>query len=224
MIQGRNITNLGLVPKKKVQPVAMIPTLDPSQQVLSEQLTGMLAGVQSPQKYLAGMSSFVGRQAPVGGGVQAALQRAMSGRVSEEYFQSTVAGPATRTFREDIAPTIRQGFVGPGTFWGGAQAEAVQKEGLRLTDAIAAARGEMSTRALDRAVQASLGYGELMSRNVSTWMQAYMKANPTYSETIQSIMQYLNIPTQLAYQDPEYVPSAIKKAMGTTSGWSARRG
>lgn len=239
----------------------------------------------------------------LGPDVTKALRDALSGRVSEEYFQSTVAGPATRTFREEIAPAIGEGFVGPGTFWGGAKGEAVERQGMRLAEGIAAARGQMSKEALDRQLQAALGYGEFQERagteraqfmaqnyqtwmsarsqdystwaqatgqsydswlkarsqdyntwattalggytarlgaesqryatrqagrgqDLSTYMQAYMQANPTHAETIGSILQYLNIPTLAAYQNPEYMPQAIQQAMrgGGTPGRAATWG
>lgn len=197
-----------------------------------------------------------------------AFRDALSGRVSEEYFQKTVAGPATRTFREEIAPTIGEGFVGPGTFWGGAKGEAVEREGMRLAEGIAAARGQMSKEALDRQLQAALGYGEFaeraetrrgefMAQNYRTWMsarsqdyatwsqatgkshsdwlaarsqdyatwqraktediatymQSYAQSHAAQADTINAILTYLQTPTMLAYQDPEYIPGAIKKAM-----------
>ena len=222
-------------------------------------------GTQYSEDYLSGLTSFLEGKGPnpfagplgkeaknamkgamsgeapnifggaVGNATQQALINAMSGKVSEDYFQNTVAGPAARAFREDIAPTIEKQFVGPGTFWGGAKGEAVQKEGMRLTDAIAAARGGMANEALnrasttalgyggmatqaatsakDRAAQSALGYGQLMSKGVTDWIQAYVAANPSYSDTINSILAYLNTPTQLAFQNPEYIPPAIKEAM-----------
>jgi len=222
-------------------------------------------GTQYSEDYLSGLTSFLEGKGPdpfggplgpeaidamkgamsgkapdifggaVGGATQQALINAMSGKVSEDYFKSTVAGPIARRFREDIAPTIEKQFVGPGTFWGGAKGAAVQKEGMRLTDAIAAARGGMANEALnrasqtalgyggmatqaatsakDRAAQSALGYGQLMSKGVTDWIQAYVAANPSYSDTINSILAYLNTPTQLAYQNPEYIPPAIKQAM-----------
>jgi len=202
------------------KPISTMGTLDPNQTKLADQLKKMLSTVPSPDEYLSGLTSFLEGKGPnpFGGPLSSeaidALKTAMSGKVSDEYFRNTVAGPVARQFREEIAPTIRQGFVGPGTFWGGAQAEAVQREGMRLEDAIAAARGGMASEALQRASGAALGYGELMSKGVSDWLQAYMKANPAYSDTIQAILQYLNIPTQLAYQNPEYIPQAIKKFIG----------
>jgi len=204
----------------------------------------------------------------VSGNVSDALRSALAGEVSEEYFQNTVAAPALKTFQEDIAPGIREEFAGPGTFWGGARGEAVNKGASNLAGSLAAARGEMANQALNRQVTAGLGLGELettaagqkasfMASNYSTWqsarsqdyntwsnatgkgyadylsarsqdyntwqgaktqqlnsyMDAYIKANPTSQDTINSILAYLNTPTQLAYQNPEYIPSAIKEAM-----------
>ena len=200
-------------------PIATMGTLDPNQQALAKKLREMLAGVKSPEEYLSGLTGFLeGKQpspfgGPLGSEAIKALKDAMAGKVSEEYFQKTVAGPAGRTFREEIVPTVQEQFVGPGTFWGGAKAESVEREGMRLADAIAAASGGMAQEALGRGTQAALGYGELMSKGMSDWMQAYAAANPAYTDTIQSILAYLNTPTMLAYQDPEYIPGAIKKAM-----------
>ena len=212
---GMSVSSMGMGAK----PIATMGTLDPGQQTLAKQLQKMLAGVKAPGDYLAGLTGFLeGKKpspfgGPLGSEAIAALKKAMSGQVSEEYFQKTVAGPAATTFREEIAPTIEEKFVGPGTFWGGAKAESVERQGMKLADAIASARGGMAQEALGRAGTTALGYGELMSKGMSDWIQAYMKANPAYSDTIQSILAYLNTPTMLAYQDPEYIPGAIKKAM-----------
>ena len=200
-------------------PIATMPTLDPGQTALAKQLQQMLAGVKSPEQYLSGLTGFLEGKGPspfggpLGSEAIAALKSAMSGKVSEEYFQGAVVGPAMKTFERDIAPRLREEHVGPGTYWGGARAESVGGGYSDLADSIAAARGGMAQEALGRGTQAALGYGELMSRGVSDWIQAYMAANPAYSDTIQSILAYLNTPTQLAYQDPEYIPSAIKEAM-----------
>ena len=51
------------------------------------------------------------------------------------------------------------------------------------------------------------------TQQLNSYMDAYIKANPTSTDTINSILAYLNTPTQLAYQNPEYIPSAIKAAM-----------
>jgi len=203
----------------KNTPISTMGTLDPGQQKLAQQLQKMLAGVKSPEDYLSGLTGFLEGKGPspfggpLGNEAIDALKKAMSGQVSDEYFQKTVAGPAARTFREEIVPTVQEQFVGPGTFWGGAKAESVEREGMRLADAIAAARGGMAQQALTGAQGAALGYGELMSKGMSDWMQAYAAANPAYSDTIQAILAYLNTPTMLAYQNPEYIPGAIKNAM-----------
>lgn len=304
-----------LPPKKKEEPVSMIPTLDTGQQDMAALLRRLMQGAGStdwqknlqrfllgagitPSKPLAeaprldipgmpttplpsegtfgmgfGAGSASGDRAdpfggPLGNEVLAAMRSALSGKVSDEYFKSTVAGPLGRQFREDIAPTIRESFVGPGTFWGGAKGEAVQKEGMRLQDALASARGGMANEALSRALKAALGYmdtqgtydmqrADIMSRNYdsyldarsqdyNTWAQltggaygdwldarsqdystwqgarssdlnayinAFMQANPSSADTMQAILQYLNTPTQLAYQNPEYIPQAIRDEM-----------
>ena len=196
------------------KPIATMGTLDPGQSALATQLQQMLAGVKSPEDYLSGMSSFLSDiPSMLPESIRNALEEAMKGKVSEEYYQSAVAAPAIKTFERDIAPRLREEHVGPGTFWGGARAESVGKGYSDLADSLAAARGGMAQEALQRGTQAALGYGGLLTQGVSDWMQAYIAANPSYADTIQSILAYLNTPTMLAYQDPEYIPSAIKDAM-----------
>ena len=212
--------------KKPEEPIAMTPSLDSNQQALADQLKKMLSGVKSPEDYLSELTTYLssaqtgGLGGPLGGATEDALRRAMSGEVSEDYWQNTIVGPATKTFERDIAPRLREESVGPGTYWGGARAENVGKGYSDLADSIAAARGKMGNVALNRAAATALGYSGQLSQNVGNWINAFMKANPSYSDTINAIMQYLNTPTQLAYQNPEYIPEAIKKAM-QGGNWSS---
>lgn len=224
-----SITMAGQWGKKKEQPISTMGTLDPNQTALSNQLKDMLANWQSGNanqqgtpNYLANMTSFL-KSAPTGlpESIKSALERSMTGKVSEEYWKNTVAAPAMKTFTEDIAPAIREEFVGPGTFWGGARAEGVAKGASNVADSLAAARGQMANEALNRGTTAALGYGGLLTQNLGNWMTAFTQANPSYKDTIDSIISYLNTPTQLAYQNPEYIPKAIKKGLG--SNWSSSK-
>ena len=201
--------------KKPETPISMVGTLDPNQTALSNQLKDMLANWQSGNTgYLTNMTDFLKNNATVlPDSIRKALESAMTGNVSEEYWKNTVAAPAMKTFTEDIAPAIREEFVGPGTFWGGARAEGVAKGASNVANILAAARGQMANEALNRASTTALGYGGLLTQNLGNWMTAFMAANPSYTDTINSIISYLNTPTQLAYQNPEYIPGAIKKAM-----------
>jgi hypothetical protein len=189
--------------KKPEQPISMVGTLDPNQTALADQLKKMLTNWQSGgSSSLAGLTKFISN-VPSGlpSSITSALERAMTGKVSEEYWKNTVAAPAMKTFTEDIAPAIREEFVGPGTFWGGAKAEGVAKGASNLADSLAAARGQMANEALNRASTSALGYGGLLTQNLGNWMNAFMAANPTYTE---------------------YIPGAIKKAMGTTTKLTTR--
>ena len=142
----------------------------------------------------------------------------MKGKVSEEYFESTIAGPARKQWQEEGAPAAREEFVGPGTFWGTARGQAVERGRQAVESDISATRGKMAEDALNRSLQAALGYGGMMSQNLGNWIQAYMAANPSQADTINSILQYLQTPTQIAYQNPEYIPQAIKGAMSGGRG------
>lgn len=219
-----------LFPKKKKAtwgaggegPVVMEPSLDPGQTALAEQLQGMLSGIKPPQDFLSGLSTFVGGQTPFGGpggsNVLAALQDAMAGKINEEAFQASVAGPMREEWKRYGAPAAREEFVGPGTFWGTARAQAVEHGRETVESEISERRGEMVQQAMTQALQAALGYGGLVSQNVSNWIQAYIAAHPTQADTINAILQYLQTPTQIAYQDPEYIPGAIREAMGGRGG------
>lgn len=217
-----------LVTKPKVQkpwspatagksPVGFVGTLDPNQQALADALSGMLSGVQSPEDFLSGLSSFVSGQSPFqgpgGADVLAALQAAMSGKIDEEAFRTSVSGPMRQEWKQYGAPTAREEFAGPGTYWGTARGHAVERGRQAVEGDISAERGKMAMDATQRALQAALGYGGMMSQNLGNWIEAYIAANPSQADTIQGILQYLNTPTQLAFQDPEYIPGAIKDAM-----------
>lgn len=218
-----------LFPKKKKAtwgggegPVTMEPSLDPNQQALADQLSAALSSGQTPEQFLSGLTQFTGAQSPFGGPggneVLAAIQNALSGKVSEEYFQKTIAGPARKQWEEVGRPTVAEEFVGPGTYWGTARGQAVERGRQAVESDISATRGTMANEALGRALQAALGYGGMMSQNLGNWIQAYMQAHPSQSDTIQAILQYLQTPTQIAYQNPEYIPSAIQDAMRGRGG------
>jgi len=198
-------------------PVTMESSLDPSQTALAEQLSNMLAGVKPPQDFLSGLSAFIGGQSPFGGpggnDILTAIQNAMAGKINEEAFQASIAGPMREEWKTTGRPTVAEEFVGPGTYWGTARGAAVEKGRQAVEGDIAEERGRMAIDATQRALQAALGYGGLLTQNVGNWIQAYIAAHPTQADTIQAILQYLNTPTQLAYQNPEYIPGAIKRAM-----------
>jgi len=226
-----------LFPKKKKAtwgtgqdaPVAMQPSLDPNQTALADALTGMLSGVQSPQDFLSGLTQFTSGQSPFGGpggsDVLAALKNAMSGKVDEEAFRTSVSGPMREEWKQYGAPAAREEFVGPGTFWGTARGHAVERGRQAVEGDIAAERGKMAMDATQRALQAALGYGGMMSQNLGNWIKAYVAANPSQADTINSILAYLNTPTQVAYQNPEYIPGAIQDAMSGGGGsWKTSGG
>ena len=219
-----------LFPKKKKStwggaegPVVMEPSLDPGQTALAEQLQNMLSGIQSPQDFLSGLTQFTSGQnmfqGPGGADVLAALQAAMSGNVDEGAFASAVSGPMRQEWKQYGAPAAREEFVGPGTFWGTARGHAVERGRQAVEGDISAERGKMAMDATQRALQAALGYGGMMSQNLGNWIQAYMAANPSQADTINAILQYLQTTTQIAYQNPEYIPGAIKDAMGGGGAW-----
>lgn len=219
-----------LFPKKKKStwgtgadgPVIMEPSLDPGQTELATQLQNMLSGIQSPQDFLSGLTQFTSGQnmfqGPGGADVLSALQSAMSGKIDEEAFRTSVAGPMREEWKRYGAPGVREEFVGPGTFWGTAKGQAVERGRQAVEGDIAGERGKMAMAATDRALQAALGYGGMMSQNLGTWIEAYIAANPSQADTINAILAYLQTPTQIAYQNPEYVPQAIQDAISGRGG------
>ena len=203
-------------------PVTMEPSLDPGQTALATQLQNMLSGVQSPQDFLSGISSFVGGQSPFAGpggsDILAAIQKAMKGGIDEGAFQAGIATPMRKEWQEYGAPAAREEFVGPGTYWGTARAQAVEHGRESVEGRISEQRGQMVQQAMQDALQAALGYGGLISQNLGNWIQAYLQAHPSQADTINSILAYLQTPTQIAYQNPEYIPGAIQDAMHTGGG------
>ena len=203
-------------------PVTMESSLDHGQTALAQQLQDMLSGVKPPEDFLSGLSAYVGGQTPFGGpggaDILAAIKRAMSGKVDEGAFGAAVSGPMRRDWEQYGAPAAREEFAGPGTYWGTARGQAVERGRMGVEGDIAAERGKMAMESTQRALQAALGYGGLLTQNVSNWIQAYVAANPTQADTINSILAYLQTPTQIAYQNPEYIPSAIGNAMTGSGG------
>jgi len=214
--------------KAPQKPISMQSSLDTNQQVLADSLQKMLSGIQSPDDYLSGLTSFLskaqngGIAGPLKDETESALKRAMSGEVSEDYWNDTVVNPTTKTLKRDILPGIKEASVGPGTYWGGARSENVSRGYTDLADSIAAARGSMANESLNRAATTALGYSGQISANVGNWINAFIAANPSYTDTINSILAYLNTPTQVAYQNPEYIPEAIQKVINPNTMTSSR--
>jgi len=107
---------------------------------------------------LQGFESLVPGQSAVNQELYNALVNALAGEFPEEYFQSSVAEPARRTFNEETAPAIREEFAGPGTYWGTARANRVTGGRENMERNISAGRNEMAYQTQQQALQAALAY------------------------------------------------------------------
>ncbi len=88
-----------------------------------------------------------------------ALERALSGQPSyaldpkttQDYFQKGVLAPMLRSYEEDIAPRIREGFAAKGASWSSRRGDATRKalEGLQTGAMSELASGVFSNQALE---------------------------------------------------------------------------
>jgi len=134
--------------------IASLPGINPEvQQTLSTLMQGASAGpAQTLEEIVASIPLYGGE---LGGKMGSAMQRALSGKFPEGYFRASIAGPAREQFREETAPSIREEFAGPGTFWGTARAGAVTREQGKMESNLAAIRGELGNQAQERSLQAA---------------------------------------------------------------------
>ena len=104
-----------------------------AEQTLAELMSGGgTQPTQSLQDILSGIPTFGGE---LGGETKSAMERALSGEVSDVYAAKTRGD-----FERDVAPAVREEFGGPGTFWGTARAGAVTGERARMEENITADR------------------------------------------------------------------------------------
>jgi len=213
-------------------------SLTGAQQGVSQQFTDALknafAGMQDKFTYKPTMADTMKGYNPYGGEVgqatKDALLRALSGEFPEEYFRESIGGPTRDTFRRETAPAVREEFVGPGTFWGTARAGAVSGERGKMEDNLAAIRGELGYKAQVMALNAvgtSLEAQQNAQRmaqqeyltNLQISFQDYMKSHPEMSESLQSALEYLNIPMLATYQEyDEGGNNALSEALTNAGG------
>lgn len=112
----------------------------------------------SPAPGIGAFQSMIPGQSQVSGSLHQAILNALQGQFPEEYFQSSIAGPAREQFEQEGAPAIREEFAGPGTFWGTARADKVTRGRSGLEDAIAAERSKMAYQTQQQALQSALSY------------------------------------------------------------------
>jgi len=107
---------------------------------------------------LVGFPSMLPSQAAVSGDLSTALVNALKGQFPEEYFSTAISGPLRRRFEAERAPAIREEFAGPGTFWGTARGQAVERGRERTEEDIASARATLAYQTQQQALQAALAY------------------------------------------------------------------
>ena len=150
--------------------IASLPGINPEvQQTLNTLMQGASAGpAQTLEEIVASIPLYGGELGEERG---SAMQRALSGKFPEGYFQASIAGPAREQFREETAPSIREEFAGPGTFWGTARAGAVTREQGKTESNLAAIRGELGNRAQERSLQAVATSISARQNQISTAIQ-----------------------------------------------------
>jgi len=139
----------------------------------------------------------------VGKALESALVTALRGEVPTEAFQTGVAQPTRRTFEQETAPTIREEFAGPGTFWGTARASKVTGERAKMETGLVEQAARMVEGALQRALQAAPTALSAQQTAIQMALQEYVRNNPGASEALQAALNYLGIPMLATYQPYE---------------------
>ena len=107
---------------------------------------------------LVGFESMIPGQAAVSEDLSNALVNALKGQFPEDYFSTAVSGPLRRRFEAERAPAIREEFGGPGTYWGTARGQAVERGRAGMEENIAGARSTLAYQTQLQALQAALAY------------------------------------------------------------------
>ena len=121
---------------------------------------------------LTAFESMIPGQSAVSGELFQSLLKGLQGQFPEEYFQQSIDGPMKEEFESYLAPSIREEFAGPGTYWGTGRTAAVGRGRNRLADAIAAKRSEMAMTTQNQALQAALAY---LGTNLMATYQPFKK-------------------------------------------------
>lgn len=101
---------------------------------------------------LAGMSRIRSLTGEPIQGLESAYQRYLTGdpttqinpETTENFFRKSIYDPSLRDFREDVLPGIEEAYVGPGTYWGSARADAVREASEGFASDMAGKRAELA--------------------------------------------------------------------------------
>jgi len=181
--------------KKKEPEIISTSSLTPEQNALSKAIsgylepligqgvtpyTGQVVAGQTPEELTAlqGLRDKVAADPTLINAYQRYLSGEPSTTISpeatEEYFQKEIFDPTIRRYREEILPLMGEQYIGSGTYWGNARAEA-QRKALRdvaedLTGQYATlkyqdelSRRDLAENAANRALTAGGQLGQLRS-------------------------------------------------------------
>ena len=159
----------------------------------------------------------------------------------EGMYREHILPRQQRIFREEVIPTIRESYVGPGTFYGSGRTEREAKAGetfgeytggqmfdymmkgqeygresLRMLPGMTALQDEDPLRR----AQAGLQYGalprQIAQKELEGQMQEFIRTLPENSPMIPYLMQYMDMSTQAMFQK-EGKPSPFAEVMDVAS-------
>ncbi len=180
-------------------------SLTPSQVGVSGAFTTALesALAGSPSFDPSTAAAFSPYSGEVGGALENALLVALSGKFPEEMFQTSIADPTRRAFKEETAPAIREEFAGPGTFWGTARGGKVIGQRERMETGLVEKRAGLAEGALERALRATVPALDAQQSAISLAFEDYVNQHPGTSEALAAALDYLGIPMLATYQPYE---------------------
>ena len=182
-------------------------------------ITGEQEAVNTPlSNYLAEALAGVGNQptfadwsqtnvpdmfgGALGGQAQSAYSEALSGVFPEDYYNKAIYNPMKTQFLQDIAPAIRESYVGTGAITGTEVGDRLGREAGRMEENLMGVRATLGQQAKERSYGAATKYVEQYQNQLQIAYDNYVKMNPDSSTVLQAALNYLNIPLMGVYQKP----------------------
>ena len=122
-----------------------------------------------------------------------------------EWFQKAVADPATKEFKEELLPTIQEGFAGSLRGSGRFRAEeaGINKFTEQLTQARYMAEKDIPQAQFAMAVEYKRNLDINYARKYSAWMASLPQANPAITQALQFLQESTETGTTiLTMEDP----------------------
>lgn len=188
--------------------IGTMPSITEEQQTvntpLSNYLAEALAGVGSQQTFAdwSQMNTPDMFGGALGEQAKSAYSEALSGVFPEDYYNKAIYNPMKTQFLQDIAPAVRESYVGTGAIGGTEVGDRLGREAGRMEESLMGTRATLAQQAKERSYGAATKYVEQYQNQLQVAYDNYVKMNPDTSTVLQAALNYLNIPLMGVYQKP----------------------